>query len=664
MNNPSPFSRLPLHGLWLPAFAALAIAQAAPAQQFTTPHTITTAGDVSSTLGGTTFVNHGLVGVGRISASAIDFFGETFGSVSGLQITNWRGSAGGAYSGTFHILPDRGYNNNNAGGFFSHYAARIQTVDFSFTPYTGNSNIGGSDIASRIAAQSQITFTSAISGTKFTYTDPNSGAGATTTGLDPGTTGHATIFGTTVPYVIDYTGQPTPGASNQTFPAINKLAIDAEGLALKADGSGYFSDEYGANVYYFNPAKQIIGVITPPAAVQPHSAGALNFISTTAAADGRRNNQGIEGLALSPDGTRLFTLLQSATVQDSGSPQQNRQNTRLAVYDVSNAPTPAAPVKEYVLQLPTYTTTGDNTAVNATAAQSEIVALDDHRILVLSRDANGQGSVSPLPSVYKSVLLVDLDTGTPTNIAGTARDDAGAKITTTIGVLDPAITPLGNTEAVNLLNTTQLGKFNINVDLGGSSQVTKQTLGEKWEGMSLVPANDPAAPNDYFLFVANDNDFLTSAGKMVGPGGTLVDYNAFISHPAARLPAPVAPSANNENDTMFLAFRVTITPSAELAQTFPQPPAGHHPPVLKLAGKKKITTPATRYKLRGSVADADGDASYVEVKINKNPYRKVKGGAHWNVNVQLQPGRNVILVRSVDAQGNKSAPAKTIIFRK
>ncbi len=477
MKNPLPFLRTPRHRTWALALAAITAAPLAGFAQYTTPHTIATPGDVSATLGGTTFVNHGLVGVGRISASAFDSFGETFGSVSGLQITNWKRN-GASYSGTFNILPDRGYNNNNAGGFFSDYAARIQQVQFSFTPYTGSSNIGGADIASRIAAQTQISFTSAISGVKFTYTDPNTGAGAVTSGLDPGATGNATIFGKTVPYVTSYTGQPTPGAANQTFTGINKLAIDAEGLALKADGSGYFSDEYGANVYYFNASKEIVGVIIPPAAVQPHTAGALNFISTVAAADGRRNNQGIEGVALSPDGKKLFTLLQSATVQDSGNPQQNRLYTRLAVYDVSSNATPGAPADEYVLQLPTYTLEGDGGAVNATAAQSEIVALDDHRILVLSRDANGQGNPAPNPSVYKSVLLVDLTVGTPTNIAGTTRDDIGGKVTTSVGVIDPSIVPLSATEAVNMLNSAQLGKFNINLDLGGTAQVTKETLGE------------------------------------------------------------------------------------------------------------------------------------------------------------------------------------------
>src|SRR6476660_5996679 len=140
--------------------------------QYTTPHVSTDAGDVSASLGHTTFVNHGLVGVGRVSASALDSFGETFGSVSSLQITNWAGNPAGGYTGTFNVLPDRGYNNNNAGGFFSNYAARIQTVSFRFTPYTGATNICGADLSTKIAAQNQIAITSAISGVKFTYLDP------------------------------------------------------------------------------------------------------------------------------------------------------------------------------------------------------------------------------------------------------------------------------------------------------------------------------------------------------------------------------------------------------------------------------------------------------------------------------------------------------------
>ena len=208
--------------------------------------------------------------------------------------------------------------------------------------------------------------------------------------------------------------------------------------------------------------------------------------------------------------------------------------------------------------LPTYRTTSDGGAVNATAAQSEVVAIDDHRLLVLSRDGNGLGQALTNPSVYKSVLLVDLAVGAPSNIAGTARDAAGGKITTTFGTLDPTITPLSWVEAINMLNTTQLGKFNINLDAGGASQVDTLTLSEKWEGMSLVPDLATADPNDFFLFVANDNDFLTSQGMRILSDGSLVPYNAFAAHPANRIPAPVGAATANESDTLFLVYRVSV----------------------------------------------------------------------------------------------------------
>src|SRR5262245_15499701 len=69
------------------------------------------------------------------------------------------------------------------------------------------------------------------------------------------------------------------------------------------------------------------------------------------------------------------------------------------------------------------------------------------------------------------------------------------------------------------------------------------TFSEKWEGMSLVPALDPANPNDYFLFLANDNDFNTTNGFMKLADGSFEQYNT-----------------NLNNDTVFLAYRVTVVP--------------------------------------------------------------------------------------------------------
>ena len=525
-----------------------------------TPHLDSTPGDVTNVLGGTTFINHGLVGVGHISASALDSFGESFGSMSSMQVTGFATNNDGSYSGTLNVLPDRGYN---SGAFYADFAARINQVGFTFKPYYGSTNIGGTTDLEKLNAQTnQFTF-GAISGVRFTYFDPITGSNSFTTGLDPGTNS-TTLFGKTMPYVTSYTGVQSPSSTvTNTYPGINKLPLDSEALILKPDGSGYVGDEYGANIYYFNPVKQIIGAIVPPAAMQPHSpSNVLNYSSAITPPNGRRNNQGFEGVSLSPDGTRLFALLQSAAVQDADAANNQRaKNTRLLIYDVSSNPTPGSPLAEYALQLPIYKLNGNGGAADRTCAQSEILCLDNNRFLVLSRDGNGLGNAVTNPNVYKTILLVDTTVGTPTDFVGNAaRNAEGGRITTASGVLDASITPLNWVEVVNMLNTNQLAKFNVLWD-SGTNQVTKLTMGEKWEGMSLVSANDPASPNDYFLFVGNDNDFVTSAGQMRSPDGTIVSYNAFSGYPTNRVPAPLD-SANNENDTRILAFRVTILPAA------------------------------------------------------------------------------------------------------
>lgn len=493
-------------------------------------------GPVTSTLGGLSFTNLGLVGVGRIDAGLTDAWGESLGSVSGLQVSGWTNNGGGSYSGSFNFTPDRGYN---AGTTFSNYAARIQQVDFTFTPYTGAATSG--------VAQNQFTLTyDSVASQKLTY-DAGGGNFVTTTGLIPDS--GITLAGKTVPFVSVSNGTPTFPASGGT--TINRVSLDTEGLVLKGDGSGYVSDEYGANIYHFNAAKQIDGVIAPVAAIVPRAAGgAVTFSSEVANVTGRRGNQGMEGMALSPDGTKLFGLMQSATVQElvAGAGQSGRIYTRLFVYDVSTNAVPGAPLAEYVLQLPKLDETGGNTP-NRTGAQSEIVVVDNTHILVLSRDGNGKGLTTSNAPVFKSILLVDLANATDiSKLNGGAYDLQGGDIASNGTTLDAGITRVSYVEALNILNTAQLGKFDLNINAGVNANVN--SLSEKWEGMSLVPTG---TPNEFFLFVANDNDFLSSATKMVGLDGTTINTIDAVSN--AGLPV--------QNDTMFLAYRVSIAPVPE-----------------------------------------------------------------------------------------------------
>src|SRR4029077_14870995 len=78
------------------------------------------------TVGDLTFINHGLVGAGRIPGDLRDKFGETFGSGSALAVDprSWTRSGDG-YRGVFYILPDRGWNISGT----VDYRARLNKLD-------------------------------------------------------------------------------------------------------------------------------------------------------------------------------------------------------------------------------------------------------------------------------------------------------------------------------------------------------------------------------------------------------------------------------------------------------------------------------------------------------------------------------------------------------
>jgi len=494
----------------------LVLATAASASaQFLTPNL---GFDPGGTLNGTTFINNGLVGAGRLSAGTLDSFGETFGAASGLSVSNW-GYNGTNFTGTFNVLPDRGFN---AGTFFSNYAARIHEVPFTFTPYTGATPVG----------QTQIAMTYTGSTTKLTYLD---GVSKFTTGLVP--TGTSTILGQTVGTVTAANG---PGGAQTSL-----ISFDAEALHLFSDGSGYTSDEYGTYIARFDSSKQITGITQLPASARPTLAGSPQFGTSNTL--GRNANQGLEGLSVSPDGNKLFVMMQSALLQDQTS-NPTRTNTRLYVYDISTPALKDTPgiIGEYVVQLPTLDRDGTGGAADRTAAQSEIVMLSDTQFLMLPRDGNGLGNGDARPAVFKVVSLVDISAAT--NILGVTYDATGAQISPG-GVLNNLITPAARTEVINLLSTADLTKFGYNTN---NSAKDTNTLSEKWEGMSLVPDLSTADPDDYFLFVANDNDFQAQ--------------NVFMLDAAGNLVSPADPRDSGvANDAQFLAYSVRIVPEPSAA---------------------------------------------------------------------------------------------------
>lgn len=453
--------------LWLfPAFAS-------GEESIPRPHLDQTAGARSVSLHDQTYVDQGLVGAGRLPADTVDFLGDTLGSFSSLQIApgSWK-RVGDHYEGVLWTLPDRGRNDPAANLFFD-YPARLERFRIRFAP--GADTEGGRlDLV------------------------PDGGLelrdfrGRPFTGADPGA-GTLMERGVVLP-------APASGVG------AGKASLDAEALQFTRDGGFYVGDEYTANVYFFDRRGRLRGVITPPAAIAPRQGGRPDFGSLKTPQTGRRNNQGPEGVSLSPDGRTLFVALQSALMQDSAAGDAaGRVDTRVLVYDVSRTPTPAQPVAHHVMRLPAYTEDGAGGAPNRTAAQSEIRALDDHRFLMLSRDAAGRGAAVKAP-VYKSILLVDI-TGA-TNLAGTGYETGTASLLQDPAgtALRPGITPARQVELVNMLNPVQLARFGLGVE----------ALSEKWEALDLAPVLEPDHSADYFLFVGNDNDFIARRCRMSG----------------------------------------------------------------------------------------------------------------------------------------------------
>ncbi len=491
----------------------LATSAFAQSRQITTPNITNAAGQVDVSLGGTTFSNKGLIGAGRLDANLRDFRNETLGSFSGMamDLTTWRRNANGSYSGGIFTLPDRGPFDGAID-----YRNRIHSHNISFNPLTGTAALP--QVAS---SQSQL---SIVPTGGFTLKDVN---GLEMTGRDPGAN------------TVTRNGIVYPVATDGT--AAGRVSLDAEAMAFRPDGTFYISDEYAAGLYYFDATGKQIGAIQTVPALLPRTAGAINFNSTTPGTVGRRNNQGLEAMTITPDNKKLVTILQSATVQDTnGANQQTRNNTRILVYDISTTATPTNPIGHYVLQLPVFNNAGSGGAADRTAAQSEMLALNDTQFLVLARDGLGRGvaanaSASTTP-MFKSILLVD--TTGATNLAGTTYETAATPISAN-GNLLPAIVPVKQVELVNMLNPTQLGRVGMNLTRLPVSNAT--SLGEKWEAMALAPVLDEAAPQDFFLFVGNDNDFQ----------GTAINFNGVAGTSGAL-------DGSGNNDSILLVYRLTL----------------------------------------------------------------------------------------------------------
>ncbi len=208
--------------------------------------------------------------------------------------------SGIAYAGgdTFLALPDRGPNAvsfNSAIDDTVSYINRFQTISMNLTP-----NPGGTLPFTLTPTLTKTTLL--YSPTPLTY---GTGAGL---GVGPGAPAQNT------PDKFYFTGRSDnfgPGGSSVTTNA----RLDPESIRVSNDGKDVFiSDEYGPYVREFDRATgQLIKTFTLPANLSVAIQSSQGAVEKSANTSGRTANQGMEGLALTPDGKTLVGTIQSRT---------------------------------------------------------------------------------------------------------------------------------------------------------------------------------------------------------------------------------------------------------------------------------------------------------------------------------------------------------------
>lgn len=427
-----------------------------------------------------------LVGVARIPSDARDRLGDTlggFGSGIALQPGTWHVTAKG-FEGRLAALPDPGWG-------ASDYRARLQYFDLTLIPQLGHPGTQ--------------------TGLSLHYRDTlllKDIGGRATTGLDPA--------GSRPPSL----GMPVlPQGPN------GHVSLDGEAVSFAPGGDFWAGDEYGPYIYHFSPAGRMIGAIRPPESIVPLRAGAVNFSAGKGEPQsGRQNNQGFEGVSLVPGGNRLFAMTQSAVLQDLDPKniKGTRRNVRLLEYELGAAP---RLIHEYVVQLPLYGDSGKPSI----AAQSEMLALNEHQLLLLCRDSKAGFTTRRDASAYRVISLIE--TRGASDIRG--RWDGRGAAAAPMGLLRPDITPARLTPVLNMNDNSELGRFGLH----NGPPNDASDLYEKWEGMALAPAR---RRGEFYLFVASDNDFTTQHGVMASK--------------------PYADASGVNVDTLVLVYRVTLPP--------------------------------------------------------------------------------------------------------
>lgn len=345
-------------------------------------------------------------------------------------------------------------------------------------------------------------------------------------------------------------GTPFNGLNPQALngsPSTLGRSFDPEGFVMSRTGTYFVSDEYGPTIREFRPDGTLIRTFATPANLVPRdNASTVNYVAerttTPPLVTGRQDNRGFEGLAISPDGTKLYAMLQDPLAQEGSSNQGRRsQNVRMVEFDVATG----TQTRQFVYQLEAIAdinaripgSADDFGATNQgrSIGISAVYALNDHQFLVLERDNRGVGNEdSGAPIGSKRIYLIDINGAsdvTAVSLAGT-------------NTLPGGVVPVSKS---------------LFVDIQAALAAAGLPIFEKYEGMTFGPM---LADGSITLILGTDNDFsVTQTGA-----GTQFDVCTSTAA-GARSYTQVAIGAPCPTDYALIpsALYAFVVPAAELA---------------------------------------------------------------------------------------------------
>jgi hypothetical protein len=259
---------------------------------------------------------------------------------------------------------------------------------------------------------------------------------------------------------IPFTGLASAFAANEA----TTRRLDPEAVRVGADGNLFISDEYGPRLIEFTPNGHFVREFTTPKHLLVDNPGVSKSTENPKNVSGRQSNRGMEGLAISPDGKRLFGLMQSSLLQDS-----YRQ-------------TPTDKPLGANCRLPVFCTTGEFSheyaypLENSSNKLNEILACDENHLITIERDG-----LPGAAAQFKKLMLI-------------------------------SVSEASDIRGVEKLSPDRIGKGRQGVDkhvfidlLDPKWNLAGVQMPEKIEGLAFGP---DFSNGDRLLLVASDNDFI------------------------------------------------------------------------------------------------------------------------------------------------------------